>query len=340
MINILSNTFGYFVNRRNRKFDDKGPLYKAPVPVISIGNLSAGGSGKTPFAIMLSRELFNMSLKAAVIGGGYKRKSKGAAIAGNIGKTSGDVGDELQSLYDILNVRNSFGFPALTHDRKYLAAKTATEKFDIDCIVLDDGFQHRQLHRDLDIVLIDDRTMEEPYLLPKGRLRETFAALKRADIICLTGDFDFNDIIEEHGLQDKLIIRTEVINETPYNLMNSNDLVDHKKEKFKDGVIAMSGLARPGKFEKSLANFGVEVKYHFAFDDHHEYKISDLKESKKKCVYYKTGCIATTEKDAVKLRKFGSFFDNNNIECRVFPIEMRISEGNDSFMKMLEEILK
>ena len=341
MYTLLAKIFGYFVKRRNTAFD-KGTdkIYLSNVPVISIGNISMGGTGKTPFAIMLAKMITDFGFKTAIIGRGYKRKSKGELIVCDGNKILTDpefAGDEMFLVADILNSRFNLNIPVVVHDKKFLAAKSINEHFDVDVIIVDDGFQHRQLHRDLDIVLLDKRTLERPYLFPKGMLRETPDSLKRADFICLTdaqADYEI-----PHGHKAGLI-RTEVFNGNIYCLQSGEEAAEPELEKLKENCVAVSGIGSPEKFESSLKAISVNFVKHIRFSDHYRYFEQDVKRIIKICRENSVKYLITTEKDAAKLNKFGSFFAKEGIECCVLPIEMAICEGREVFENKLLSVIK
>ncbi|MDQ1266970.1 MAG: tetraacyldisaccharide 4-kinase, partial [Bacteroidota bacterium] len=205
MLSALSKIYGAAVVWNNKRFDSGSIIpVKCKAPVISIGNISAGGSGKTPFTIMLTKEIIRMGYRPAIVGKGYKRKSRGLKIVSDgieIFTNPVEAGDEMFMLAERLRV------PVIVHDTKAEAALVADNRFKPDVIIIDDGFQHRGLYRDLDIVLLDAASLERPYLLPKGRLREPLSSLNRADIISIPED---GVKLTDEFINNKLIIASSV----------------------------------------------------------------------------------------------------------------------------------
>ncbi len=314
---MLDKLFAYFVEKRNAKFDkQKINIVKCKIPVISVGNLSVGGTGKTPFVIHICKELLARGKKPAVIGRGYKRKSKGLTIVSNGEKiltSAAEAGDEM------LLIAQKLKIPVIAHSKKYIAALEAEKMFDIDYIVIDDGFQHRFLHRNCDIVLIDKNTLEKPFLLPKGRLRESFSALKRADIIYLTKGAKreaLEKVLPQNIKPNLKIFESTFVQAEPYNLYNINTKLNNTK------IIAVAGIAKPNSFFEMLKNHNYQITKAIAFSDHHNYKIKDIKNIINNAKQKKITDIAITEKDAVKFSEFKELFIRNNIEIYVFPIKV------------------
>ncbi len=337
MLQLLSKIYLYFVIRRNNKFD-KGeiPVFKAEIPVISVGNISTGGTGKTPFVILLAKILNGMGKKPAIIGRGYKKKKKGMVIVSdgkNILTDSSQAGDEMVLL------AAKTGMPVIAHEKKFLAAKRAVELFNPDCLIVDDGFQHRYLARDLDIVMVNDKTFTEPCLMPYGRLREPLEGLQRADVIC--HDFNFNMKLFAGFIVNKecLVVNYKIKSDEICTLNDARTLNDDEITALKkSGVIALSGIANPGRFKDFAGSTGITVKYHYKFGDHHNYSLKDMIALKKGCNTYKADKIITTEKDAVKLKNFSGFFEKNNLDVYVLRIKYELLTGGEDLKKKIKEL--
>ena len=175
-MNPLSGLYGAGIALRNTLFD-RGVLaaHYLERPVVSVGNLSSGGTGKTPFVIALGELLKARGTSFDVLSRGYGRKTRGVLVVDHAGKAS-DYGDEP------LLIARSLGVPVVVGESRYAAGRIAEEKFPTEMHLLDDGFQHRSLARDFDIVLIGEGDFEDR-LLPVGRLREPISSLRRADTI-------------------------------------------------------------------------------------------------------------------------------------------------------------
>ncbi|MFA6571289.1 MAG: tetraacyldisaccharide 4'-kinase [Bacteroidota bacterium] len=322
---FISGVFKYFVERNNAKFDkEEIALTKVACPVISVGNLSVGGTGKTPFVIMLAKFLLDSGIKPAIIGKGYKRKSKGELIISDGNTIFSDyqnAGDEMYL------VAKSLAVPVVVHNEKYLAAQTAFENFKPDCIIIDDGFQHRRLHRDIDIVLIDKDTAERPFLIPKGRLREPLSSLQRADVVVYTDVFDTSQITKH--LKDSCIsIRTISKTGDVYSLKDKSTFNPGEAD---NNCIAFCGIANPARFNAALFKAGINPKDTICFNDHHNYSQKDISKIINVCKKYSAAYAVTTEKDAVKLSLASEQFEANNIQLAVLPVYTKIIEGEKDF---------
>ncbi len=325
MLTFFSKIYGYSINRINQRYDNKQlEIFESSIPVISIGNLSLGGTGKTPFVIMLGKHLAENKLRIGIIGKGYRRKSNGELLIsdGKEIKTPPEkAGDEMFLIAQKLNV------PILVHKEKYLAAKSLERKFNLDCIIIDDGFQHRKLHRDIDIVLLDEKTLSSPYLIPKGRLREPISSLNRADVICL---MDINEdkysktLIEFEG---KLIITCEKTLIKVYNLSNKSLVCNN----FENQFLAVSAIGNPDSFLRLLSSNSIIIKDRINFIDHYNYSLNSVRNIISRCNKNKVKHIITTEKDAIKLKKYGDIFANYNIECYVAQLDLIIKNNKERF---------
>lgn len=334
---FASKVYGFFVNKNNEKFDKSEPNFRARVPVISVGNLSVGGTGKTPFVQMLGKYFKNKNVKIGIIGRGYKRDSSGEVLISDGNKIFVDAnegGDEMVLLAQSLKV------PVIAHDKKYLAAKSMQEKFDVDIILLDDGYQHRHLHRDIDILLLDKETIATPDLLPKGRLREPLSSLERADVICLTGKFDLSDEAKKYLRKETVLIKVEPVNAKPY-LLGSNETLGFRQNiKIHNSILPFAGIAKPNRFFDMLKSMNYSFDLTHQFDDHHRYKEADIKLLIKKAEENNILNLATTEKDAVKLIEYIDLISSSGINCYVFPIALSINYGRNNFFNLLNALIK
>ncbi|MCX7735987.1 MAG: tetraacyldisaccharide 4'-kinase [Candidatus Kapabacteria bacterium] len=325
MLKFLSKIYEYSIKRINSRFDNnETDIYKPSVPVISVGNLSLGGTGKTPFVIMLGKFLKEKNLNIGIIGKGYKRQSRGELLVSDgkeIKTTPENAGDEMFLLAQKLKA------PVLIHNEKYLAAKSIESLFNLDCILLDDGFQHRKLHRNVDIVLLDDKTLRNPNLIPKGRLREPISSLNRADILCLMDiNFDRYSIILSE-FQDKLIIECEKKISMIYNLFNNSSLDGNSKYEF----LAISGIGNPESFHQLLSKNSIIIKDKINFIDHYNYNLNSVKYIISKCNKNHINYIITTEKDAIKLKNYGELFAEHKIEFYVANLDIIIKNNKEEF---------
>lgn len=323
---MIDKLYEFFVRRNNRKYDSGSQSsLRVDIPVISIGNISAGGAGKTPLIIKCSELLESAKIKHAIVGHGYKRESNEYLLLDRqypdipIEKT----GDEARLIHTITS--KPVGVGKSKAETAHLLSKG-----DYQLLLVDDGFQHRKLYRDLDIVIISKGTIINPYLLPKGRLREPLSSLSRADIVILRDIDQIPENIQEY-LTDQTVLfaQTKLFQGIPLkkwttgNSYLSTDTNDTKPLK----LIPMSGLARNTSFHKSLKLQGHKIISPIEFRDHHFYSKKDLATAAKLQRRHKADHIAITEKDAVKIAALplpNHILDN----LLVYPMRLTINNEN------------
>ena len=277
-MNPFTGLFSAGTAMRNALFDHNilrsHPLKR---PVISVGNLSVGGSGKTPFVIALGELLTQRGLRYDVLSRGYRRKTRGVLIVDANG-TPAHYGDEP------LLIARRLSIPVIVGESRYHAGRFGEDKFDSQLHILDDGFQHRSLHRDFDIVLLtaDDLSGR---LLPSGRLREPLSSLKRADAIVVP-----KEVPAQHpAFARKLVWRIErelVLAAVPPK------------------PIAFCGIARSQQFFTQLRASGVLAAGELAFRDHHSYRRDDIERLQTMQRELGAAGFITTEKDSINLGPF------------------------------------
>lgn len=295
---------------RNKQFDNGHDVEHVAVPVISIGNITAGGTGKTPMVQFVCRLLQAAGRNPAVLSRGYKAKDNKhsiiVSIRGHIEEEPEVSGDEAWLLARSLKKSSVI----IGRNRRGSAA-LAIDTLDSDVIVLDDGFQHRALGRDLDIVLIDaTNPFGYEHVLPRGLLREPLENLKRAHLLVLTKV----DQVSAESLQasrDKLrTLAPEVpVAETIHQPKWVCTLPEWRRGEEVSPVdtyatypvLAVSGIGSPESFQKTLETAGYKVAGTMTFDDHHEFSAEDVVQIWKQAFAKGAGAIAITEKDAVKL---------------------------------------
>jgi len=268
--------FGAGVSLRNRLYD-RGTIrsFRLQAPVVSIGSLSAGGAGKTPFLIMLGRLLKQRGLAFDVLSLGYGRRTVGVALVDPTGSPQ-EFGDEP------LLIARKLGAPVIVGEDRYAAGKFAEEKFGLQVHLLDDGFQHRRLARDFDIVLVTDRDLQDS-LLPVGRLREPLSSLSRATAI----------VLMDGAASDRVSLRKSQL-----VLRVSRSIVPPETS---EACFAFCGIARPQNFFADLRNVGVRVAGMREFRDHHVYSAADIQLLLRLRQQSGATAFVTTEKDAVNL---------------------------------------
>ncbi|MBN2135641.1 MAG: tetraacyldisaccharide 4'-kinase [Acidobacteria bacterium] len=261
--------------------------YCSKIPVISIGNIVMGGSGKTPFTIWLVEALQAKGKKPLIITRGYGRKDENKQIILDSDSLSNNNPEEIGDEPYLLKMRLP-GTIIICDSNRVRAAKTAENNFKPDVIILDDGFQHLKLKREIDILMIP----------PKKTVwkREFFWATRRADIAILTGNY--RPVYRPGKIQYFSAERTL---EAPVNFAHAKTL--DKRKLIKNPVIATAGIADPSSFFTMLKNEGYTVKERISFPDHYSYLNDDVNKIEALAKETKCDTILTTEKDAVKFNK-------------------------------------
>jgi tetraacyldisaccharide 4'-kinase len=243
-------------------------------PVVSIGNLSAGGSGKTPFVMLLGELLKARGIKFDVLSRGYGRKSRGVLLVDPAGLPH-QYGDEP------LLIARKLQVPVLVGEDRYEAGLFAESKFGAQWHLLDDGFQHRGLARDFDIVLVTPQDANDQ-LLPAGRLRESLNALRRADAVVLAS----GAAAESFPLEGKTVWRVK------RGIM---------PQAAPPRPVVFCAIARPQNFLLQLRTANVEPAAQAFYRDHHAYTEKDIRDLLELKAHSEAGGFVTTEKDAVNL---------------------------------------
>lgn len=331
---------------------DRGRLksLKLPCKVISVGNLTVGGTGKTPMVILLARMLKAAGYRPAVLSRGYGRQGKEPIriVSDGISLLSSPLegGDE-----PVLIAESVPGVPVLTGPDRCLTGRTAVERLGAEVLILDDGFQHRRLFRDLNIVLLDsERPWGNGCLLPRGPLREPPAeALKRADILIRTGKGRGgpSDRAGERG-RNRAVDSGRIEAVIPGHLPEFQgfhqpcDLLSRQtgrkmglRELAGKRICAFAGLGAPEQFRRTLQSLGAEISGFLTYPDHHRYTSLDLDVIQRAAANAGAELLVTTEKDEIKLMPL----PRTAIPCVSLRIEMRI-EPRESFERLILERLK
>jgi len=309
-LNPLSAIYGGVVGARNALYD-RGLLRARQLQgtVISIGNLSAGGSGKTPFVLLLGELLKARGLKFDVLSRGYGRKSRGVLLVDPAGLPR-EFGDEP------LLIARKLQAPVIVGEDRYEGGCFAESRFGSQLHLLDDGFQHRALARDFDIVLVTPQDASDR-LLPAGRLRELLNALRRADAVVLASGAS----AESFPIEGKLIWRVRR-GIAPQNVPPR--------------PVVFCGIARPQQFTLQLRAANIEPAAEAIYRDHHAYSEQDIRELLALKRKSEAGGFVTTEKDAVNL---GSYLSALEPLC-VVPVRMELGDDAnavDTMLRIIEE---
>ena len=309
-MNLLGSIFGAGVQFRNNLYD-RGILRSRRLAgaVVSVGNLSVGGSGKTPFVLLLGELLRARGVKFDILSRGYGRKTKGVMLVDPAG-SSHDFGDE-----PLLMARR-LGVPVIVGEDRYEAGLFAEKHSGPQLHLLDDGFQHRSLARDFDIVLVTPEDTRDS-LLPGGRLREPPRSLTRADAIVLTGGAS----ADSFPLDGKLVWRAR-------RGISPKDVPPRP--------VVFCGIARPKNFLLQLRTAGIEPVAEAFYRDHHAYTERDIQELLKLRQQSEAGGFVTTEKDAVNLGGYMAALE----PLAVVPVKMELLEAAnavDTVLRVIEE---
>ena len=307
-MNPLSTIYGAVVRMRNALYDRRLlPARRLQGFVVSVGNLSAGGSGKTPFVLMLGQYLKERGVKFDVLSRGYGRQSRGVLLVDPSG-LPGQLGDEP------LLIARKLDVPVIVGEDRYSAGLFAESRFGPQLHLLDDGFQHRALARDFDIVLVTPQDATDK-LLPAGRLREPPASLARAHAVVLASGAS----PEAFPLHNQLVWRVRrgiVPQDVPPR------------------PIVFCGIARPQNFVLQLRAAGIDPVAEAFYRDHHAYSESDIRDLLALRQKSDAGGFVTTEKDAVNLGPYLASLQ----PLSVVPVRMELADRANVVDTILRKI--
>src|SRR5579872_6587772 len=304
-MNPLSAVYGGVVGVRNTLYDKRWlRSHRLQGPVISVGNISAGGSGKTPFVILLGELLKQRGVNLDVLSRGYGRKTRGVLLVDPSGLPQ-EFGDEPLLISRRLQV------PVVVGEDRFEAGKFAESRFGARVHLLDDGFQHRRLARDFDIVLLTPEDARDR-MLPAGRLRESLHGLRRADAIVLASGAS----PDSFPLAGKTVWRVR----RGIALQNSTERLGPTVPV---KPIVFCGIARPQNFLLQLRAANIEPVAEALFRDHHAYTEKDIRDLLNLRQRSEAGGFITTEKDAVNL---GGYLDAL-APLAVVPVKMELVDA-------------
>ncbi len=307
-MNPLSAIYGGVVEARNALYDRRWSRSR-PLqgPVISVGNLSAGGSGKTPFVILLGELLKARGIRFDVLSRGYGRGTRGMLVV-DPGGLPRDFGDEP------LLIARRLQAPVVVGEDRYEAGRFAESRFGPQIHLLDDGFQHRALARDFDIVLVTPDDARDR-LLPSGRLREPLRSLQRADAVVLASGAS----PESFPLAGKTVWRVR------RGIVTQN---------VPPRPVVFCGIARPQNFLLQLRAAGIDPIAEAFFRDHHGYTEKDVRDLLQLQQRSEAGGFVTTEKDAVNLGRYLAAL----APLAVVPVKMELADAANAVDTMLRVI--
>ena len=343
-LTLLSKGYEKAVTMRNSKFDAHKGVEKVSVPVISVGNITAGGTGKTPMVRFICDVLTQKGLHPTVLSRGYRAEDNKKNIIiskdGTMLVEPTISGDEAWLLAKVLQKSN-----VIIGRERTKSAEIAINELGADCLVMDDGFQHRALARDIDIVLIDaSNPFGYDHVLPRGLLREPLSGLQRAHIIVLTKvDQVAPGIVSGIRKRLSLLVPNIPVYETThkpqfmYTLDEwANGTAGAPVDAYKDQrIMAVSGIGNPHSFTQTLTDIGYNVVHTLPFGDHHDFTNDDVVDIWKEAFAHQADAICITEKDAVKLSQLHAIEDLK-IPILVLSIGIEFISGKQEFIENLE----
>ena len=323
LLRLAEVGYASIIARRNAGYDRNGPRTTLPIPVISVGNLTVGGTGKTPFVIDIARRLERMGREPAVVSRGYKAED-------------GDPNDE-----ERLIRQHCPGVVCVSDPDRAWAAEQARRHCAADVIILDDGFQHRRLARVLDIVLIDATSpFGYGHMLPRGLLREPVESLRRAGIIVLTR-CDQTSVADLTRIEARIraVVTDPVLLRCIHRVASIDRLDGSPMESSLDGkrAVLFAGLGHPGAFAATVRSLGIEVVAHRWWPDHHRYRGRHIERMLDDSRFPPHDLLLTTEKDAMKLHEAGGV-DQQRIGVVKVEIDF-VDDGGTILQDMLEETI-
>ncbi len=307
-MNPLASLYGAVVRTRNQLYD-RGTLtiHELRGPVVSIGNMIVGGSGKTPFLITLGELLQQRGVAFDVLSRGYGRATRGVALVNPEGSPR-EYGDEP------LLIARKLRVPVIVGEDRYRAGQFAEQRFGPQLHLLDDGFQHRRLARDFDIVLVT-ATDADDALLPAGKLREPLSSLSRADAVVLSNHMAITGL--PLGNQQVWHVSRGIV-------------APHVQEP----CFAFCGIARPQGFFTDLGSAGLTLAGVKVFRDHHSYTSADVGRLLALRKQHKAASFLTTEKDAINLGPFLSQL----VPLHIVPVRMQLEAADWAIDALLGRI--
>jgi tetraacyldisaccharide 4'-kinase len=264
-------------------------VHKFTVPIIVVGNITVGGTGKTPMVMYLANYLRSLGWQPGIITRGYKSNCAGSIVSVAKDADPNVFGDEA------VVIANNTDCPVIIGKNRPKAAKFLLNNHNIDIIIADDGLQHYALSRDLEIVMVDgQRIFGNGYMLPRGPLREHINRLRRADLILVNGSNNNTPCkLQKLDITDKQQHTVNLVPQQIYNILDDKRIKQYTDFKVAHAVAAIGNNDR---FFKSLEGLGIKIIKH-AFPDHYQYQAKDF-------YFHDNLPVIMTEKDAIKCKTF------------------------------------
>lgn len=324
--------------------------HKLPCKVISLGNITVGGTGKTPTAQRLAAFIRDKGYRVVILNRGYRAGWKGQVGVVSDGRkiymTVTEAGDEAYLLAKSLP-----GVPVIIGRDRSITGEYAVQKLNAEVIILDDAYQHWQLDRDLDIVLIDTiNVFGNNFLLPRGTLREPLTNLNRANAFLLTKVDQSTDIardaikdtLQKYNAEALIIESTHTpkcfieIEEWYKGVRPETVPLEAIKERV---VFPFSAIGNPSSFEQTITDLGGIIMDSVRYPDHHDYTMAEMQSIMQKAVDNHAEALITTDKDAVKIPS--EFIHSERaLPLYVLSIEVRFHEGYEDLMDMIKNVSK
>jgi tetraacyldisaccharide 4'-kinase len=326
----------YLVIYYIKRFISKSERFN--IPVICVGNITTGGTGKTPAVIELAKLFFNMGLKPGIVSRGYRgsRSKEGAIVTdgSTVYLTVDECGDE-----PYLIAKSLMKVPVAICANRIKAIHYLLARFKIDLIIMDDGFQNNSIYKDLNIVIIDaTNPFGNGLLLPAGDLREPLQSLKRTDIIIinksdLVPDDKLSILIKKikRKADNKKIFYSRYGNEILLQMNNFKNKLQLKQIKNKR-ILLISGIGNPGAFTRTINKFNPVLIKHISYSDHHYYSLHEIEKIVDESKQF--DIIITTEKDHLKMLDF-------QLPDNFFYLKISfVINKKDTFSKCIDSYLK
>ncbi len=352
MLHLFSIVYGIGVKCRLAMYKyGISRRHKLNCRVISLGNITVGGTGKTPTAQQLASIIRDMGYRVVILNRGYRAGWKGQVGLVSDGRkiymTVNEAGDEAYLL-----AKNLPGVPVVIGKDRAVTGKYAVEQLKADVVILDDGFQHWKLVRDLDIVLIDTlNVFGNNFLLPRGTLREPLTNLKRANAYLLTKVDQSTDsardtiraVLRKYNHTAPVVESThspkcffEIEDWYKRGLRCSRIDLDNVKGR---KVLAFSAIGNPSSFEQTIIDVGAGSIESVRYPDHHNYSMAEMQSIMQKAVDSGACALITTEKDAVKIP--AEFIHSDRpLPVYILSIELSFTDGFDGLMDIITKVLK
>ncbi len=304
---------------------------RLPCPVISVGNVTVGGTGKTPLVMALARGLMDRGIPVAILSRGYKgKKTSGPLVSDGqiVFLSPEESGDE-----PFLMAKSLKGIPVLVGKDRFVTGRMALQRFGIRGLLLDDGYQHLQLYRDLNILLIDSHIgFGDHHLLPRGILREPLSHLRRAHLFLLTKVEHLEACQPLEAKLHQIHPSSPVFHShyEPLGLIGPEEEWEELHSLKGKKALVLSGIANPNYFSSLLKKCGMEIVKEAIFPDHHLYTAKDLAFLEKQGKG--ADWFVTTEKDMVKLMRLNI----GHLPIRALRIELRIWEEEEFYQRVME----